>query len=428
LIVFGKMTAPSKAAAAQLTVPAAMTQAGLLASAAAVATTKTAVVTVATVGVMSVGTITATSHLAQKPDNPAIQPRTNVTLFSSAGVTRAAREKHRYFFKNGPEGPVMIRAEFQGGALDEYLQNDLANFYRQGGTVYQTNHRMWLADLSVMRLPSDSAALSRFLSEVEGRATDMQRVSAQGDNLLVTTERHENDDQALSPRPSIAYNPNALKEDYFKSDWPAVYGFEDNRDVMHARGWTYMRIRGQVAGRNIAGTGRIPFVYGASQVQRPWLNLKISDDRILTDGEGGAVVRNAAGERIARYAKGSFFKGLGRPWMGLHAIDTVRRDAATAELPFETALSDDGSEAIVAIIQGQMKLIYTIDLEADLVRKIEFVKDNTPAGELEFEYLQELDGNLSEFKSPVRVSGRSALQKSGGIQWLVQLANGAFGQ
>ena len=54
------------------------------------------------------------------------------------------------------------------------------------------------------------------------------------------------------------------------------------------------------------GTGRIPFVFAASDKNWPWVELRI-----------GETIVNEVG-----------FAGLGRPWMGLHTIDTIRRDAA----------------------------------------------------------------------------------------------------
>ncbi len=425
LIVFGKITAPSKAAAAQLTVPVAMTKAGLLASAAAVATTKTALVSVATVGILTAGTITATNHLDRNADNPAAHLTTSAQMAAPFGAPRTAHEKYWYYFPNGPEGSVMVRAELEGQSgrsSQQYLQNDHGNFCRQGGTVYVNNHRIWLEDLSVMRLPTDSPTLSSFLSSVEGQPTEMQTVSTKGNGLLVIVEREEEDGHILSPPPSVLHHDNVLNEDYFRSDWSASLRKIDNRDAMHTRGWTYMRIQGQVAGQKIAGTGRIPFVYAASEVQSPWLKLRISEDTILIDSPAGAFVQNASGDNRARYAVGSFFKGLGRPWMGLHAIDTIRRDAAQERIPFETRLADNQRDVEVAVVQDKIQLVYTIDLEADLVTKIEFFKDNAPVGLLEFEYLQDLDGNLSEFKAPARSNGRTSLQKDKGIQWLIELA------
>lgn len=426
LVVFGKMTAPSKAAAAQLTVPIAATKAGLLASTAAVVTTKTAIVSVATVGVLTVGTITATVQLNGRAENPAAGLATSAQMISPFGAQRTAHEKYRYFFPDGPQGPVMVRAELQGNASQQYLQNDVANFYHRDGTVQINNHRMWLNDLSVMRLPTDGIALSNFLSKVEGKTAQMQTVSAKGPNMLVTVERDEDDDQIVSPRPSVIYHANVLNEDYFKSDFSANLKIVDNRDAMHARGWTYMRVRGQVAGQTITGAARIPFVYGASQVRTPWLKLRIGNATTLIDDQAGAIVQNAAGEKVAKYPVGSFFKGLGRPWMGLHAIDTIRRDAAEERMTFETELAGNGTDVEITAVQDRMKLVYTIDLEADLVKKIEFVKDNAPAGELEFEYFQDLDGNMSEFQTPARSDLRISLKKSQGIQWLVQLAGGQF--
>jgi len=426
LIVFGKMTAPSKAAAAELTVPVAATKAGLLAGAAVAATTKTALVSVATVGVLTAGTITATLPHGRQADNPAAHLATSTQMAAPFGAPKTAQEKYWYFYPQGPQGPVMVRAELEGRSgrsSQVYLQNQFGNFCRQGGTVYENNHRIWHEDLSVMRLPTDSRTLSSFLSSMEGEPTQMQSVSAKGNGLLVILERDEDKDgQVESPAPFVMHHDNVLQEDYFRNDWPAGVRVVNNRDAMHRRGWTYMRISGQIAGQQISGTGRVPFVYAASQVKTPWLKLQIGPDTVLVDSPSGAVVQNAAGDARTRYSAGAFFKGLGRPWMGLHAMDTVRRDAAEERIPFVTQLAPNQRDVEITVGQDPVQLVYTIDLEADLVTKIEFFKDHVSVGQLAFDYLQNVDGDLSEFKAPGGGTRRILASRNPGIQWLIQLA------
>jgi hypothetical protein len=87
---------------------------------------------------------------------------------------------------------------------------------------------------------------------------------------------------------------------------------------------------------------------------------------------------------------------------------------------------DNGHEVQVTVLGDPITLIYTIDLKADLVRAIEFRRDNRSAGQLEFEYLEDLDENLDEFKSPAGFDSRVSLRKGQGLLWLAQLANGTF--
>ena len=430
LVVFGKMTAPSKAAAAQLTVPIAATKAGVLASLATLATTKTAIISMTAAGALAVGTITTTSPLGDPTENRAVKPGGSVQIVSSLGAPADAAGRYRYYFPEGPEGPVMLRVDLGNagdGASRQFLQNELGNFAHHDGSVAMNNHRLWSADLSVMRLPTDSPTVTNFLTRIEGKASKTERERASGRDLFVTVEREtENDLDAQKVRPTTVRNSNALEEGYFQSDWPATAKMADNRDTMHTRGWTFFRISGQVGEQEIRGAGRIPFMYGASKQYRPWLKLQIGDAATLVDSNAGSIVLDADGTTTTRYAQGSFFRGLSRPWMGLHTMDLVRRDAAEQRIPFETQVMDNGREVEVTVLGDRITLVYTIDLEADLVRGIEFRQGKRLVGQLEFEYLQDLDGDLGEFEPPTGLDSRVSLRGSQGIMWLAQLADGTF--
>jgi hypothetical protein len=214
-----------------------------------------------------------------------------------------------------------------------------------------------------------------------------------------------------------------LDERYFLPDWPAGAKVVDNRDAMHKRGWTYFRITGHINGQEVTGTGRIPFVYAASKQFSPWLKLQLADGSKIIDSSAEACVYNKSGEVVARYKGGSFFKGLGQPWMGLHTIDIVRRDAAEQEVWFQTKPSPDSRQVEVVLNFKQSELIYTIDMETDVVEKITFAGTNGSEGELRFSYLQDI-GNLdNEFTSPRAASFRRSQQDSDGMLWLVKLIN-----
>jgi hypothetical protein len=108
--------------------------------------------------------------------------------------------------------------------------------------------------------------------------------------------------------------------------------------------------------------------------------------------------------------------------MGLHTIDTVRRDAAEKQIWFETKNISGGSKTEVVLTTEQVRLVYTIDMETDVIEKITFSR-NDVGGELEFSYLQDIDNISNEFTEPRVASYRSLRQESAGILWLVKLMN-----
>lgn len=428
LILFGKMTAPSEAAAAGVSVTAATTKVGLAATLVGTAISKTTLVSLTTAGVLAVGTIAVTSG----PEKNIIgqQPGGNPHIFSTSGQANNSGEEYWYFFPEGAGNPMMMRRKSNANGKESYsqlLQNDQANYYYHKNTIYINNYRTWADDLSVARLPTDNPQLSKFLSQVEGSGEQMEYVPGRERGLLViaTVDRNRNGNRFWAIR-----HDNVLDEDYFQSDWPIGAGTIDNRDEMHKRGWTYFRITGQVNGEKVSGAGRLPFVYATSRRYGAWLKLQVAGGLKITDSDEGARVYGAGGAVKATYKAGSFFRGLARPWMGLHSIDTVRRDAAEQRLWFATKHIPGNDKARVEMDHGQVKLIYTIDLKTDVIDRIEFSGTNGIAGELRFSYLQNIDevdaGN--EFAKPRKRSYQTPQQYEEGLLWLVQLAEGALGK
>jgi hypothetical protein len=192
---------------------------------------------------------------------------------------------------------------------------------------------------------------------------------------------------------------------------------------MHKRGWTYFKISGEIDGEIVTGSGRIPFVYETAEQFRPWLRLEVGNRLRIVDDGGEAVVYDGSGGLVARYAGGSFFKGLPRPWMGLHTIDTVRRDAAEQQIRFETRFKPGQENAEVRVSCGEVKLVYIIDMGADVVDKITFSTDDGSAGELRFSYLQDIEEAGDAFIEPP-VSSYYGRESEQGMKWLLDLANG----
>jgi hypothetical protein len=166
---------------------------------------------------------------------------------------------------------------------------------------------------------------------------------------------------------------------------------------MHKRGWTYFTITGQINDKGVEGKGRMPFIYAASQRNWPWVVLKV----------GEAIVDQAS------------FAGLGRPWTGLHTIDTIRRDAAQEQIWFETKYNKRNGKAEIVLKPEDGQIIYTIDMEQDVIEKIAFSTNDGCEGKLTFSYLQEIENIGNEFAQPA--SKASMRERSEGILWLLEL-------
>ncbi|MFC1792935.1 RNA polymerase sigma factor, partial [Planctomycetota bacterium] len=387
LVLFGKLTASSEASAAQISVCAAVTEGGLLVGLAGLATSKTTLVCLGTAGVLAVGTAVSTLT-PETPVAGSAQESVPSVLTAGPGTQTSMRTgEYWYYFPEGPSRPMMMRVKLGAGSnqhKSQFLQNDWSNYHYYRNTICINNHRMYVSDLSVFRLPTDSPELAGFISRVQGFRDPMEYVPSQGRDVLIVTTY---DSQRNTHRSRITRQSNVLDERYFRPDWPAGAKVVDNRDAMHRRGWTYFRITGQVNGEEVSGTGRIPFVYATSKQSSPWLKLQLGDSSKIVDSGAEACVYNRSGEAVARYKGGSFFKGLSRPWMGLHTIDTVRRDAAEQEVWFETKHIQDSGKAEVVLTCDQIQLAYAIDMETDVVETITFSEDNGDRGELRFSYL-----------------------------------------
>jgi len=280
----------------------------------------------------------------------------------------------------------------------QLLQDEHANFYNQDNTISIRNYRHWNSDLSVWRLPTDRPELKDFLSRVEGSSIEMEYVPNKDRGLLVIASSKEAGERNLW----ITRYYNVMDEDYFQSDWPRETPTIDNRDPMHKRGWTYFKITGQINGKQIQGRGRIPFVYATSRSHWPWVELKVAESDISE----------------------ACFAGLSRPWMGLHTIDTVRRDAAQKQIWFETKYDKRTGKTQVILKPEDGQIVYTIDMEKDVVESITFSSDT--GGQLQFDYLQDIDGIGSEFAEPA--SKASMRERSEGMLWLVRLVEGKLVQ
>jgi hypothetical protein len=161
--------------------------------------------------------------------------------------------------------------------------------------------------------------------------------------------------------------------------------------------------------------------------------LKIGDDLEISDCRRGAYLQRGDKNLIAAYPAGTFFKGLARPWMGMHTANIVRRDAAEQRIWFQSERALNETDAIVAIFhkeqQNKTDLIYTIDMENDVIKTITFDVNGQAQGSLIFSYLQDLQNTRDVFSPPAQPPGTPPpIQQSPGIRWLIHLARGNLGK
>ena len=407
LVLFGKMTAGDKASAAAVSVTASSTKVGVAAGLAGIVSSKAILVPVTAASILAVGTVATTP----KPQETIARP--GLLVESSAVVSEVSPLSEGdsqcwYYYPSDTSGPVMmrmLRSDGKSGAsYCQWRQNDRGNYYfdKARNKIYIENYRMWNEDLSVRRLPTDSVKIREFLSRVENNSEPMEYIRGGGAGMLVIVKRGHQ----VSQLPEVTYHHNVLDEEYFRYNLPVGAEVIDRRDEMHRRGWTYFRINGRLRSQELSGVGRIPFVYAASKQHYPWLRLK-----------------RVSGGRIVDVSDAKGFAGLGRPWMGLHTIDTVRRDAAEQGIWFETKHISGTDKAQVVLKTDQGQLIYTIDMKKDVIEKIVF-SGGRMEGELIFSYLETVEGLGREFVE----SGKGQRHKSSGVLWLVQLPEKVVGE
>ncbi|MHC4565964.1 MAG: RNA polymerase sigma factor [Planctomycetota bacterium] len=422
LILFGKMTATTEATAVKVSVTAASLKVGAAASVASMVAGKTGVLSLATAGVIAGGAVATLRTTETGNGLPRLGTHNSLNT-SQRNVADKGMEQCWYFFPEGPGKPMMTRLVTSGASgkstYCQLLQNQHANYYYRKNTIFVKNARMFNTDLSVRRLPTDSADLTRFISHVEGARADMEYIDGRGKGLLVISKRTGGQGNRIW---RIDRHFNVLEEEYFQFDWPASATIVDNRDAMHQRGWTYFRISGRVNGEQVSGSGRMPFVYAASMEFSPWLEIRLAGGLKIVDDGARAYVLDAGRNTIASYAGGSFFKGLGRPWMGLHAIDTVRRDAAEEHLGYETKYLRSNGRAQVALTCEQVRFFYIIDMRTDVIEGITVTRKDGGWSELKFSYLQDVDSVGNEFVRPNARGNTQTQQQSPGMLWLATMA------
>ena len=441
--LFGRLTAPAEGGASAATVTATTTQVGLTAAALATASSRPGIATLTTIAVVLIGMVGMSLRPEVHPLEPPLSSRADVNSLhfttqlkdnnpeSRGSLSKGAYEQWLYF-PEGADGPMFMRMQRwdpqQLNKLCAWLENGQANYYFDSGNniVHITNCRVCWSNLKVRRLPTDTAEFSEFLSNVEDSVKGIGSfVRDPNTGLLMSFVDYRFNN---APDFKTEYLYNTVGPEHFRYDWPADIPIVDDRDQMHKRGWTYFRISGIVGEKEINGTGCIPFVYNASKEHPAWLKLKIGEELEITDCSRGAYLRQ--GEKIiAAYEPGTFFKGLARPWMGMHAANIVRRDAAEQRIWFRTEWAENETDVFVMISheeqQDSTDLIYTIDMENDLIKTITLDVNGRARGSLIFSYLQDIDQLIDKLAEPVISDGsQPPTNQSPGIRWLIYLAQG----
>ena len=444
--LFGRLTAPTEAGTSAVTVTATTTQVGLTAAALATACSKLGIATLAAVTVILAGVVGVSLWPQEPPSEPPFTSKADVKsmhfttqLRDSNPEARGSLSKGAYeqwlYFPDGVDGPMFMRMQRwdpqQRNKLCAWLENEEANYYFDSGNnlIHITNCRVCWSNLKVRRLPTDSEELSKFLSEVENSKGLGSYVRDPNTGLLMSFVDYRFNN---APDFKTEYIYNTEGRELFVYDWPADIPITDDRDQMHKRGWTYFSIKGIVAGQEITGTGCIPFFHNAIKEHPAWLTLKIGEDFEIADCSRGAYLRR--GDKIiAAYEPGTFFKGLSRPWMGMHTANIVRRDAAEQRIWFQSEWAANETDVIVVISheeqQNSTDLIYTIDMENDVIKTITFDVNGQALGSLVFSYLQNIDQLANQFSEPaIPFGSQPAVQQSPGIRWLIHLAQGNLGK
>jgi RNA polymerase sigma-70 factor (ECF subfamily) len=414
LLFFGKFSSRSEAAAAAVSITASTLHVGPWVPLLSLAVQPAALVTLLGAVLLGLGGVVVTRPGAGHSAEPqAVTPR-------EAPPAEAVSQDNScwYYYPPATTDTVMIRTSGPAAAYSQWLQKEQANYYREGDTIYIRNHRQFAPDLSVWRLPTDPPALRRFVHNQDQRTLDLEYVAPSVRGLLVAVEQAQTDE-----RQQVTLSYDVSMEDYFRHDWSAGAALVDERDDAHRRGWTPFVVSGRIGTQSVSGRGRLPFVAAAVRDHGPWLQLTLADGRTLVDSGRAAEIRGPSGAVPARYPGGTFFQGLGRPWTGLHTIDTIRRDAARAGTPFTTRSLADGLHVELMLYGTEVQLTYCVHLYQDWIESIRFDREDVTLGEWTFNYPAPDEADPyrlpapSPPHSPGRISGPEGL-------WLMRLAQG----
>ena len=167
LLFFGKMTSPTPAAAAQLSITAATTQVGVAAATTGFVASKSGLVSLAAAGALAVGTAVGPLDLFnQGVDGAGTQP---VLVDTYQSDLSDGYDKRWFYAPDWAPGAVCRRAQVdptQSSSQWAILENADACYYLKGRELEIRNARQWRP--YVTRLPWDSSELRSFLQQMDG--------------------------------------------------------------------------------------------------------------------------------------------------------------------------------------------------------------------------------------------------------------------
>ncbi len=444
--LFGRITSPAKTTAAESTISAASVKVGLTGTIVGITATKlgVTVTSAVTAAAFMLGGI-AISDSDRLPQRNMVKSAYYIEqspkaapgdLTASSSLSKGAYEQW-YFFPDGVDGPVFKRMQRWNPWMSEkqcaWLQNAQGKYYYFAGeppALHINNYNIWRSSLRTIRLPVDTPELTQFLDEVEGSIKKVTYTRDPRSKLM----RNRIDRRFVDVlNYQTLYKYNTLDEKFFDYDWPLDVTVKDNRDPMHLRGWTYFTVRGKIGNDIIEGYGQLPFIYDQIEEHRPMLKLKIADKLQIIDIPSGAYLQSLEGNPTTAYPQGTFFEGLARPWMGIHTVDLVRRDAAKRKIPFETKIIND-EQVQVTLNQNygyrNTSLTYHIHMTNDLIDQIKFAtyigSRLQNIGTLTFNYVARLE-QPEPFANPQIIADEEPPHREApDVSWLMELAKGTL--
>lgn len=374
-------------------------------------------------------------HFTKHAWKDAYIPTANLRMGRS--LSKGAYEQW-FFFPEGIDGPLLKMVQRWDPEVENKLCSWLLN--EQGQHYYHSGENIIylldtpLAQRRTARFPCDDQEFCDFLDKVEGIEEGLEYIRDPKTGLLIqiVDRRFANAKDFVSGVDRNTFDETEFGNFHYR--WDENAEFIDERDAIHKQGWTQFQISGQIDGKKVYGQCRIPFVYGTPEQFFPLLVLNIGNQYSIVDSPEGAFVLDPDNKVIVSYPSESFFKGLLRPWFGLHTIDLLRREAATCRIPFEVENHEyDGysfQQRILTLHQasgdGNLKISFDIDIEEDRISQIVFFNRDTLLGTLTFSYPSDPESMDTPIEMPTVRKRWFSEKESPGILWLFDLAQGTL--
>jgi len=331
----------------------------------------------------------------------------------------------------GANGPMLTRMQRweprMKGKLCWWVQNADANYYVHSGKreIYIQNARLFRGNLETRLLPTDPEPFCEFVRKMDGEVRFNGMETTRDPKTGHLSTRQDLRFPELGPFETV-YEYSAFGDELFEA--PSGMTIKDERDAIHRRGWAFFRIQGTLKEHSIDGTGRLPLMYGTLKSHGPWLKLNMDGQPVAID-KGDEAFLLAGGQDGKRLSGGALFRGMSRPWLGFHTIDTIRRDAAGERLRYEMTVLKDGKHAEITVTDDGRPIwemaVFLIQLERDLVEKVWYRRARPgvfeeAVGELSFTYLENVDGTAGEFAAPKTIPPTTG-EAQAGMLWPLRL-------